>query len=187
MICGVLSDEVDNGDARPAGVVQIRKAVRETGAEMQKRACGFFSHARIAVSRSRDDTFEQTEHAPYCRHSLKRSDKMNFRSAGVGKAHFNPTRHQGANETFCTIHCLDNCILSALPESIIVRNLQALTFRNRPHAEFLEHGTSANPQLETEPSFLPSYEDGKVLDALSYKCKRGRPVNREAALEHAFP
>jgi hypothetical protein len=104
MICGVLSDEVDDGDARPAGVVQIRKAVRETGAEMQKRACGFFSHARIAVSRSRDDTFEQTEHAPYCRHSLKRSDKMNFRSAGVGEAHFNPTRHQGANETFCTIH-----------------------------------------------------------------------------------
>jgi hypothetical protein len=178
MICGVLSDEVDDGDARPAGVVQIRKAVRETGAEMQKRACRFFSHARIAVSRSRDDTFEQTEHAPYCRHSLKRSDKMNFRSAGVGKAHFNPTRHQGANETFCTIHCLDNCILSALPESIIVGNLQALTFTNRPRA---------NPQVETELSFLPSYENGEGFDALSCKCKRGRPMNREAALEHTFP
>jgi hypothetical protein len=104
MICGVLANEVDNGHACPACIVQIRETVAETRAEMQEGAGGFFSHARIAVGGSGDNAFEETEHAAYFRHSVKRSDEVNFRSAGVREAHFNPSSYQGANQTLCTIH-----------------------------------------------------------------------------------
>ena len=104
MICGVLANEVDNGHACPACIVQIRETVAETRAEMQEGAGGFFSHARIAVGGSGDNAFEETEHAAYFRHSVKRSDEVNFRSAGVREAHLYAGGDEGFDDRPSAVH-----------------------------------------------------------------------------------
>jgi len=104
VILGVLSDEVDDRNLRPACVVQVRKAVPDAWTEMQESARWFFGHACITVSRPGHDAFEEAEYATYFRYVVQCSDEMNFRSTRVRKACINPTQHQGANETCCTFH-----------------------------------------------------------------------------------
>jgi hypothetical protein len=70
----MLAHEVDDRYACPARIVQICQAVSETGHDMQQGACRFFSHARIAIGRSGDNTFEQPEYASY----FECGDNMNF-------------------------------------------------------------------------------------------------------------
>jgi hypothetical protein len=115
MISGMLSDKVDDRHLGPARVVQIGEAIAETGAKMQECARRFFGQARISVGGAGDDTFEEAKHATYFRHSVKRSDQMNLRGAGVGEARPNSTCYQGANQTFCAIHLIRGGVLSASP------------------------------------------------------------------------
>jgi len=104
MITGVLSDEIDDGNLCPTSVVKICKAVPEAWTEMQEGACRLFGHARITVSRSGDDAFKEAEYATYFWYPVKCSNKVNFRGAWICKTRFNPTGHQGTNETCCAFH-----------------------------------------------------------------------------------
>ncbi len=104
MVGGMLAHQIDDWYLRPAGVVQIRKAVSKAGAEMKKSAGRFFRHARITVRSAGDHTFEETEHAAYFRHLVKGGDKMDFGCARVCEANFNASTHQRANQTLCSIH-----------------------------------------------------------------------------------
>ena len=54
----MLADKVDYRHVCPARIVQIGKAVPETGAQVQKGACRFLGHARVAVRGSGDNAFE---------------------------------------------------------------------------------------------------------------------------------
>ncbi len=59
----MLADDVHDGNLRAARVVQIRHAISQARSEMQQCARRFFSHARVAVCRSGNDTFEETKDA----------------------------------------------------------------------------------------------------------------------------
>ena len=104
MVSGMLADDIDNRHLRPARVVQIGEAIAKTGAEMQQSASWFPSHARIAVRRSRDHSFEKTEHAAHLRDPVKCRNDMDFRRAGVREASINSTGDQGTNQTFGAVH-----------------------------------------------------------------------------------
>jgi hypothetical protein len=64
---------------------------------MQKSACRFSSHARIAVSCSADNAFEQTEYAAHPRQVVQRRNQVYFRSARIREASVNPTGNQRAD------------------------------------------------------------------------------------------
>jgi hypothetical protein len=89
VVCGVLAHEVHHGHARPAGVMQIRNPVPQTGAEMEQGARGFFGHPSVAVGGACNHSFEETEDAAYFRLMVKRSDEMNFGCARIREAGFN--------------------------------------------------------------------------------------------------
>jgi hypothetical protein len=74
----MLANQVDDRYLRPAGVVQIREAVRQAGAKVKQSACWFPSHAGIAIGSARDHAFEETEHTTHFRCSVKRSDNVDF-------------------------------------------------------------------------------------------------------------
>ena len=78
MVRRVLADHVDDRYLRPAGVVQIRKAVAESGTEMQQRACRFLRHASISVGCASDHAFEQAQHAPHFWNPVKRGNNVDF-------------------------------------------------------------------------------------------------------------
>ena len=59
MIRRMLANQVDDRYLRPAGVVQIREAVRQAGAKVKQSACWFPSHAGIAIGSARDHAFER--------------------------------------------------------------------------------------------------------------------------------
>ena len=97
MITWVLADEVDDWHLGPAGIVQVRQAVGEAGAEMHQGARRLFSHPRIAVSGSGDDAFEEPEHTAYFRYAVQRGDNVNFRSARVCETSVDASGDQGTN------------------------------------------------------------------------------------------
>ena len=100
----MLADDVDNAGMRLLGVVQIGKAIGETGTEMEQRRGRSALHAVIAVGRSRHDALEQAEHAAHALDPVQRRDEMHFRGARIGEADVHAARDQGPHQTFRTVH-----------------------------------------------------------------------------------
>src|SRR5208282_2630212 len=100
----MLADHVDHRHLGAAGIVEVREAIAEAGAEMEKRPCGFLGHPRVTVRRSSDDSLKKTQYATHFCDAVKRGDQMNFRCAGVGEAGVNATAEQRANQIFGPIH-----------------------------------------------------------------------------------
>ena len=108
---GMFTHNID--DARPGlfGVVQIRRSVCQTRAQMQQGGSGSIGHAVIAIRRAAAHALEQAEHAAHALNAIQRANEMHFRRARVGKAHLHPAFYQCANQTFCAVHeCLPQLI-----------------------------------------------------------------------------
>ena len=97
MIRGVLADQIDDRNARPAGVVQIRQAVGQPWAEMQQSASWFLRHPRIAVGRSTDHSFEQAEYATHFRNAVECGHDVHFGGARICEAGVDAGGDQRAN------------------------------------------------------------------------------------------
>ena len=100
----MLADDVDDAGMRLLGVVQVGKAVGETGAEMQQRRGRRALHAEIAVGRPGHHALEQAEHAAHALDAIERCDEMHLGGAGIGEADVDPARDQGPHQTFRTVH-----------------------------------------------------------------------------------
>ena len=87
---GMFTHNID--DARPGlfGVVQIRRSVCQTRAQMQQGGSGSIGHAVIAIRRAAAHALEQAEHAAHALNAIQRANEMHFRRARVGKAHLHP-------------------------------------------------------------------------------------------------
>jgi len=107
----MLADKIDNLYVSAARIVQIREAVRETRAEMQKGTGRLFCHARIPISGAGDNTFEKTKHATYSRHPVQLGDQVNFRGAWIRETCFDPSSGQRAKKAFCSVHRREGFIL----------------------------------------------------------------------------
>jgi len=70
----VVTDHIENGGMRSLRVVQIGNAIGKAWAQVQQGERGFVSHASVAICRSRDHTFKQTEHGPNLRLLIKGRD-----------------------------------------------------------------------------------------------------------------
>ncbi len=104
VIGGVIANDVDEGHSRASGVVQIRKTVSKTGAEVQQRTSRFAGHACVSVCRAGNDAFEQTQHAAHAVLLVERCDEVHFRRAGIGETDFHTASNQGLQQTFRTVH-----------------------------------------------------------------------------------
>ena len=93
----MLADDVYDGNLRPARVVQIRDAVSQARSEMQQCARRFFPHARVAVCRSGDDAFEQSEHATHFGCAVERRDDVHFGRAWIRETGVDPSSNQRAD------------------------------------------------------------------------------------------
>src|SRR6266446_3029969 len=100
----MLSDNIEDRNMRPAGVVQVREAIAKTRAKMKERAGGFPSHARVPVGSCRNNAFEKTENATHFRPLVKRRDDVHFRSARVCKAGIDSSGNQRSNQAFRSVH-----------------------------------------------------------------------------------
>jgi hypothetical protein len=103
---GVLADYVHHRHVCPARIVQVRQAVSETRAEMQKSTRRFFSHACVAIRRSRNYSLKEANNTVNFRHVIECGHEMNLGSAGIRETRINTSGCQGANQTFRTIHLL---------------------------------------------------------------------------------
>src|SRR5271165_81001 len=104
MIGWMLANNVDDRHVGSTRIVQIGETVGETGAKMKESTCRFPRHSRITVCCCRHDALEETEHTADLRPSVQCCDDMQFRSARVRKAGFNPSGRENANQTFCSVH-----------------------------------------------------------------------------------
>ena len=100
----MIADDVDHGRRGAFRVVDIGKAVRETGTQVQERRCRFVRHARIAIGRAGDDTLEHAEHAAHARLAIKRRDEMHLRCAGIGETHIDAASQQRVAQGIGAIH-----------------------------------------------------------------------------------
>jgi hypothetical protein len=112
MIRRMLAHDADDGNMRPAGVMQIGEAVAQTRPEMKERTRRPLAHPRVSVCGAGDDSLEETEHTPHFRNLVQSRDDMYFRGARVGEASIDIPRHQRANQTLCAVDLLQSGILS---------------------------------------------------------------------------
>jgi hypothetical protein len=101
---GVIADDVDDRRLRPHGVVQVRQAVGEAGAEMQQRRGRPIQHARIAVGGAGRHAFEQREDAAHALDPVERGHEMHLRRAGIGEADLDVVLPQGGEKGFSAVH-----------------------------------------------------------------------------------
>ena len=85
----MIADDVDDGAARPSGVVQIGQAVSEAGPEVQERARRLPAHPGISIGRSGDD-LEQAEHATHLRSRVEGGHEVHLAGPRVGEAGGHP-------------------------------------------------------------------------------------------------
>src|SRR5450830_2038037 len=79
---------------------------------MQKRGRRFFGYAGIAVGRTCDHAFEQSQYATHLRLAVQRRDEMHFRCAWVGKTNIYLVGKQGVAKVVGAIHVRESFSLS---------------------------------------------------------------------------
>ncbi|MCY1241951.1 hypothetical protein D9M72_548850 [compost metagenome] len=81
----MVADDVDDRRASAPRVVQVGKAVGETGTGVEQGRRRPTRHARIAIGRTGDDAFGEAENTAHLRLAIKGGDEVHFRRAGIGK------------------------------------------------------------------------------------------------------
>jgi hypothetical protein len=114
----MLAHDADDGNLRPAGVMQISEAVAQTRTEMKERTRWLLAHPGISVCGASHNSFEETEHAAHLRNLVQSCDDMYFRRARVSEAGIDTPCHERTNQTLCAVDLLQSGILSFLPESV---------------------------------------------------------------------
>ena len=102
----VLAHDVDDTRARLLGVVQVGRRIGETGTQMQQGRGRLVGHAVVAIGRTGADALEQAEHAAHALDAIQRADEVHLRGAGVGETDLDAALHQGADQTFSSVHRL---------------------------------------------------------------------------------
>ena len=74
----MLPHQIYQWHLRPAGIVQIRKAIAQARAEMKQSARRFLRHSGVAVGRSGDDALEQAKNATHFADPVERRDDVYF-------------------------------------------------------------------------------------------------------------
>ena len=106
VVGGVVADDVDDGRAAAAGVVQVGQAVAEAGAQVQQHRCGPAGHAGVAVGGAGGDALEQREHRVHLGHAVERRDEVHLGGAGVHEAGVDAGVDQGADQRLRAVHGL---------------------------------------------------------------------------------
>ena len=104
VVGGLVAHDVDDAGPRAAGVVQVRKSVREAWAAMQQRGRGLARHAPVAVGAAGDDVLLQAEDAAHAGDAVQRGDEMHLAGAGIREADIDPAAQQGVDKTFRAVH-----------------------------------------------------------------------------------
>ena len=94
MVSGVITDDVDHGNTRLAGVVQVGHAIAQSAAQVQQGGGRLASHPRVAVGRPRGHPLEQGENATHVA-AVEGVDEVHLRGAGVAKAGVDAGVEQG--------------------------------------------------------------------------------------------
>jgi hypothetical protein len=105
----MLADPVHDRRVCTARVVQVRKAVRKAGAEVEQRRRRPPGHARPPVGRACAHAFEQAEHDTQLRDLVHSGDNRHLGGAGVREARLHARADGGLDETECS------CSHPALP------------------------------------------------------------------------
>src|SRR5215469_4302763 len=100
----VLTDHIDDWDARAARVVQVRGPIGQPRSEVQKSESRFARDSRVAIGGCRYDTFEQTQDGANLWLTIECRDQMHFGSSGIGKTHFYAATNQSFDETLRSVH-----------------------------------------------------------------------------------
>ena len=97
MLGRVLANDADDRNLRTTCVMQVRRAICETGTEMKQRACRLLRHACIAICSSRHHTFKKAKHTAHLRPLVQRGDDMHFGGAGIRETGVNASSDQRAD------------------------------------------------------------------------------------------
>jgi len=111
--CRLIADDVDDGAARAARVVQIRQPIGQAGTTVQERACRAAGDAVVAVGHAGDDVFVKAEHTVHAGDAIERRDEMHLARAGVRETGIHTRRKQRVHQTLGAIH-VDPPLRSAL-------------------------------------------------------------------------
>src|SRR6185312_1384627 len=101
---GVFADDVDDGGAGFARVVEVRERVAEARAEMEQRGGGFAGHAGVTIGRAGADAFEQAEDASHGGYAVEGGDELHLGGAGIHEADIDVVGKEGAEEGFGAGH-----------------------------------------------------------------------------------
>ena len=91
MIDGMIPDQIDHRRPCSLGIVEIGKAVAQTGAQMEQGRGGLFRHPAVAIGSTSDNTFKQTQNGAHIRLLVDRGNQLHLRCSGVGETNFYTT------------------------------------------------------------------------------------------------
>jgi len=104
VIRGLVADDVDDRRLRAACVVQVGQAIGQARTAMEQRGCRLVGHARVAVGRTGDHTFEQAQHAAHAGNPVQCGHKMHLAGARVGEACIDAAGQQRLDQAFRAVH-----------------------------------------------------------------------------------
>lgn len=104
MIGRVIPNDIDDRRRCATRVVEIGKAVREPGSEVQQRRGRFLRHATVAVGHAGHCALEESEHAPHAVDPVECGDEMHFRCAGIAETNLNARSDKRSQKTFRAVH-----------------------------------------------------------------------------------
>ncbi len=108
VVGGVIADHHQHRDPGASGVVQVRQAVAQTGAQMQQYGGGLPGHPGVAVGGTGCHPFEQGEDTTHLRHRVQGGDEVHLRGSRVGEAHPDTVVDQGGDECLRAVHRTDS-------------------------------------------------------------------------------
>ncbi len=104
VVRGVITNHVDQRGSGPAGVVQVREAVRQARPQVQEGGRGAARHPAVAVRRTGGHALEQAEHRAEPGDRVQAGHHVHLGGAGVAEADVHPAAGQGADQRLGTVH-----------------------------------------------------------------------------------
>ena len=100
----VVADQIHDRRAGAPGVVEVRNAVGEAGAEVQERERRAIGHARVAIGRAGADALEEAEHGADSRLAVEGGDQRQLGGAGVREADLEARRAGRPHQALRAVH-----------------------------------------------------------------------------------
>ena len=115
----VIADHVDDAGAALPRVMQVGPAVRETGAEVQKRARDIAAHPGIAVGGPGHAALEEAENAAHVRMRVQRGDEVHLGRAGIGETDGHTGCKHRFDKRFGAVHVFSQrCLVRGMAEKM---------------------------------------------------------------------